>query len=91
MGVNILDPKGNMKDVSRDDLLGDFIKCFDNPSGKRVLEHLKERASKNFPDIMYVNNTYYMAGHMGNVKYIENVLKYAMNKSTNDKKKKGVK
>jgi hypothetical protein len=76
-----------VKNTAKNDLLRDFLECFDNPSGRRVLEHLRDRAEQGFPDIVHSNNTYYMAGHIGNVKYIENVVKMGKQRVSSDKKK----
>lgn len=84
--MKVLKPD-NVKKTAKDDLIKDFIRCFDNPSGKRVLEHLRERAERGFPDIVHSNNTYYMAGHMGNVKYIENVVKMGKQRADSEKRK----
>jgi len=70
----------NVSKTTKEDMLKDFLKVFDTPAGRRVLEHLETRAKNGFPDIANTNNTYYMAGHLGNIEYCKNVVKMANQK-----------
>lgn len=55
------------------DLAKDYLRVFDTPAGKRVLEHLEKKAKMGYPDYNNVNKQYSKSGQ---IEMLDDVKKY---------------
>lgn len=62
------------------DLYRQFIKCFDNPNGKKVLEYLDAYSKQNYPNYENVNATFSKIGEQTLVSHIKGVVFKAKHK-----------